>query len=107
VGCFQYRGGRRRRGRCPEEISLKSLPGTDDKSTRLGEHPLMALDLAIYIVLRLSGLLTALALVAVIVLKGGWEAAAGGLMLFVGMVFALSFIALLMAQDRTSAPTRA
>jgi hypothetical protein len=67
----------------------------------------MAVDLAIYVVFRLSGLLTALALAAVLFLKGGWEAAAAGLMLAVGMVFGLSFIALLMAQDRTSVQTRA
>ena len=66
----------------------------------------MAVDLAIYFALRLSGLLTALALAGAVLLKGGWEAAIAGLTLAAGLVFALSFIALLMAQDRTSAPTR-
>lgn len=67
----------------------------------------MALDLAIYFVLRLSGLLTVLAFAAVLFLKGGWEAAASGLTLAAGMVFGLSFIALVMARDGTSAQTRA
>jgi hypothetical protein len=66
----------------------------------------MALDLAIYVVFRLSGLLTLLALAAIMVLKGGWEAADAGLMVAAGMFFGLSFIALLVAGERTSAAPR-
>lgn len=56
-----------------------------------------------YVVFCLSGLLTLLALAAIMVLKGGWEAADAGLMVAAGMVFGLSFIALLVAGERTSA----
>jgi hypothetical protein len=90
---------------CPEGITRKSLHGPDDASTRLGEHPLMAIDL-LYAVLRLSALVTGLALAAVLYLKGGWEAAAAALAIFAGMGFGLSLIVLLAAGDGTSAPTR-
>ena len=62
----------------------------------------MNLDLDIYVIVLLSGFLTVLAFGAVLLLKGGWEAAATGLTLAAGMAFVLSFIALLVAGERTS-----
>jgi hypothetical protein len=66
----------------------------------------MALDVVLYVLFRVNGLLTALALFAVVVLKGGWEAAAAGLAIAAGLACGLSFIALLVAQDRSSGPPR-
>ena len=67
----------------------------------------MPRDLAIYAALRLSGLLALLAFAAVLVLKGGWEAAAAGLMVAAGIAFGLTFIALLTDRDRMPGPRRA
>jgi hypothetical protein len=65
----------------------------------------MAIDL-IYAVLRFSALMTGFALTAVLFLKGGWDAAAAGLAIVAGTGFVLSLVALVVAGDGASAPTR-
>jgi hypothetical protein len=65
----------------------------------------MGLDVLLYVVFRLSALLTALAIFGVMLLTGGWEAAAAGFAILTGTAFLLSFVALLLAQDESSTPT--
>jgi FtsH-binding integral membrane protein len=62
---------------------------------------------AIYFVFRLSGLLSALAVTATIVLTDVWDAVAAAVAIAGGMVFALSFIALVTVGDGTSRPSGA
>lgn len=65
----------------------------------------MATDL-IYAVVRVSALATVFAIVAVLRLTGGWEAAAAALAIVAGIGFVVGLIALLVAGDGTSAATR-
>jgi hypothetical protein len=81
---------------------FKSLPRADDKSAPLLEHGLMAFDLILFVVLRVSGLLMVLLLAASMLLKGGWDAVVVALGVGAGMTFALSLIVLLVTGEGTS-----
>jgi H+/gluconate symporter-like permease len=66
----------------------------------------MSLDLVLYAAVRASAALTVLLVAAAMLLSGGWEAAVAALAIIAGMGGILSLIALLVAGEGTSDPTR-